>query len=131
MNLLPKKLEDARHALKTLQEALDEDYTILVRDASIQRFEYTVEAVWKCLQVYLRERDGIECYSPKSCLREAGASGLLKEEDVVTALEMVDDRNLTAHTYHEELAEKIFRRLSSYSRIMEELVAAMGTRSDA
>jgi nucleotidyltransferase substrate binding protein (TIGR01987 family) len=129
MNLLPKKLSDARQALKTLEEALNEDYSALVRDASIQRFEYTVEAVWKCLQVYLREKDGIECYSPKSCFREAGAAGLLKEEDVVTGLEMIDDRNLTAHTYHEELAEKIFRRLSSYSRIMEELLAAMGSRS--
>lgn len=129
MNLLPKKLADAHHALNTLKEALNEDYSGLVRDASIQRFEYTVEAVWKCLQVHLREREGIECYSPKSCFREAGAAGLLKEEDVVTALEMVDDRNLTAHTYHEELAEKIFRRLSSYSRIMEELLAAMDSRS--
>ncbi len=131
MNLLPKKLSDARQALNTLKEALNVDYTVLVRDASIQRFEYTVEAVWKCLQVYLREKDGIECYSPKSCFREAGAAGLLKEEDVVTALEMVDDRNLTAHTYHQELAETIFRKLSSYSGIMEELLAAMGSRFDA
>jgi nucleotidyltransferase substrate binding protein (TIGR01987 family) len=131
MNLVPKKLADAHHALNTLKEALHVDYSVLVRDASIQRFEYTVEAVWKCLQVYLREKDGIECYSPKSCFREAGAAGLLKEEDVVTALNMVDDRNLTAHTYHQELAEKIFRKLSSYSGIMEELLAAMGSRSDA
>jgi len=55
MNLLPKKLADAHHALNTLKEALNVDYSVLVRDASIQRFEYTVEAVWKCLQVYLRE----------------------------------------------------------------------------
>ncbi len=127
MNLLPKKLADARQALKTLKEALSENYSVLVRDASIQRFEYTVEAVWKCLQEYLREEEGIECSSPKSCFREAGAAGLLKEEDVVISLEMIDDRNLTAHTYHEELAAKIFGRLSSYGRVMEELLAAMSS----
>ena len=128
MNLLPKKLADARQALKTLKEALNEKYSVLVRDASIQRFEYTVQAVWKCLQVYLREKEGIECSSPKSCFREAGAAGLLKEEDVVISLEMVDDRNLTAHTYHEELAVKIFGNLSSYSRVMDELLTAIASQ---
>ncbi len=33
---------------------------------------------------------------------------LLSEEETVKILEMVDDRNLTSHTYH-EIAEEIYR----------------------
>jgi len=125
MNLLRKKLGDSKKAFKTFEEILEEPYSVIARDAAIQRFEYTVEAVWKCLQVYLTEKEGIECYSPKSCLRDARAVGLLGEEELVTALEMIDDRNLTAHTYHQEVAEKIYKKLGTYSKVMEKLLEGM------
>jgi nucleotidyltransferase substrate binding protein (TIGR01987 family) len=88
-------------------------------------FEYTVESVWKCLQLYLLQREGIECYSPKSCLREAKNAGLLDEGETVRALEMIDDRNLTAHTYHEEIADAIYRKLPAYAALMETLINGM------
>jgi hypothetical protein len=34
------------------------------RDASIQRFEYTCEAVWKTAQLYLRNFENLELASP-------------------------------------------------------------------
>jgi hypothetical protein len=36
---------------------------------------------------------------------------------------MVDDRNLTSHTYKEALAEKIASRIPAYCKIMEKLLA--------
>lgn len=51
MNLLHKKLDDSRKAFKTFQEILEEPCSAVTRDAAIQRFEYTVEAIWKCLPV--------------------------------------------------------------------------------
>jgi len=36
------------------------------RDASIQRFEYTYEAVWKAAQLYLRNRENLELPSHRS-----------------------------------------------------------------
>jgi len=98
------------------------EHTIANRDASIQRFEYTTEAVWKCLQTYLKEKEGIECYSPKSCFREAKSVGLLDETLTVLALQMIDDRNMTSHAYHEEVAENIFKRLPDYSKLFEKLL---------
>ncbi len=33
------------------------------------------------------------------------------------ALEMTDDRNLTSHTYHEEVAEEIYTNIKDYVTI--------------
>jgi nucleotidyltransferase substrate binding protein (TIGR01987 family) len=125
MELLESKQKDAVRALKSLKEILSEEFSKVTRDAAIQRFEYTVESIWKYLQTYLRQSEGIECYSPKSCLREAKNAGLLDEGQTVRALEMVDDRNLTSHTYHEEVAEAIYRKLPEYASLMETLLNGM------
>lgn len=125
MRLLESKRTDAMRALDALQEILRADFSKVTRDAAIQRFEYTVESIWKYLQTYLRQSEGIECYSPKSCLREAKNAGLLDEGETVGALEMVDDRNLTSHTYHEEVAEAIYRKLPLYASLMEKLLNGM------
>ncbi len=125
MDLLKKKITDAAKAFNTFQEVLHEPYSKISRDAAIQRFEYTVEAVWKCLQLFLREREGLECYSPKACFREAGGAGLLNEDETMKALEMIDDRNLTSHTYQEQLADNIFKRLNAHAKIMGKLLEQM------
>ena len=41
---------------------------------------------------------------------------------------MVDDRNLTSHTYIEELADAIFRRLPSYLSVMSNLLRRIQDR---
>ena len=99
-----------------------------MRDAAIQRFEYSFESLWKALRVYLAEQEGIVCNSPKSCLRESLRTGLLSCEETETCLTMVDDRNLTSHTYIEELADAIFRRLPSYLSVMSNLLRRIQDR---
>lgn len=125
MQLFQKKYEEAQKAWTTLREILDSQYSVVIRDAAIQRFEYTTEALWKCLQAYLQEKEGIECYSPKSCLREARNVGLLDEGETVLAMEMIDDRNMTSHTYREEVAETIYGKLSGYAALMKKMLEGM------
>ena len=60
MDKLNLKQQDATQALKTLKEILEEPFTIIVRDASIQRFEYTFEAIWKFIKSYLETIEGIQ-----------------------------------------------------------------------
>ncbi|MCX6162923.1 MAG: HI0074 family nucleotidyltransferase substrate-binding subunit [Ignavibacteriae bacterium] len=122
VKLFAEKYENAVKALNTLEEALNTEYSSFVQDASIQRFEYTTEAVWKCLQSYLKEYEGILCASPKACMREAKKITLMDDEAVKLALEMIDDRNLTSHTYHEEVAEMIFKLLPLYSLLMKNIL---------
>ncbi|MFH1252488.1 MAG: HI0074 family nucleotidyltransferase substrate-binding subunit [bacterium] len=122
VQIIVEKLKQAKNALITLEEALNADFSRFVQDAAIRRFEYTVEAVWKLLQVYLKESEGLICASPKSALRDAKKVGLLNDSETERALEMIDDRNLTSHTYHAEIAQALFKRLASYSELMKHVL---------
>jgi len=125
---LKRKIEQTERALKTLDEILKEPYSVVVRDATIQRFEYTFEILWKTLKEYLKEYEGIQCNSPKGCFREALNVGLLNEEQTVLFLEMTDDRNLTSHTYIEEVAQKIYGKIKDYYKIMFDLLVKIKQR---
>ena len=127
MDTLSKKFEDFRKALLRLEEAYDRaknadriDYPFF-RDSAIQRFEFTVEAFWKYLKEFLRVQEGKVCNSPKSCIREYMSSGYISEEDAIILLKMIDDKNMTSHTYHEEVAEIIFGQLNLYISTLEKI----------
>ncbi|BCZ91518.1 nucleotidyltransferase [Thermus thermophilus] len=125
MGRVLERIQIAEKALSTLKELVFlQDPSPVERDAAIQRFEYTFEAFWKALQAYLREVEGLEGASPKGVIRLAREAGLLGEEARL-ALGMVDDRNLTVHTYNEALARALFRRLPDYARLMEQILGRL------
>lgn len=105
-------------SLQRLKEVLKEEKTVVNRDSAIKRFEFTVELAWKCAQKFLRE-EGIICRSPKECLKEAFKFGLVKDDP--KWIEMLEDRNLTVHTYDERTAEEVFSRLPNYLEILNSL----------
>lgn len=115
----------AMQALVTLEELAGEPTGKIVRDASIQRFEYTFEATWKAAQAVLRERFGVEVASPKPAIRASFENGLLLEEETRSALAMVDHRNLTAHTYNEALADEIYSAIPGYRTLLRTWIGRM------
>jgi len=121
MEKLTALVADAKRALSTLREILDEQFSVIVRDAAIQRFEYTFEVVWKLTREHIKVHEGVVSNSPKTCFRNAFKAGLLDEKETVLAMEMTDDRNRTVHTYHEEVATAIFARIPEYSALMHTL----------
>ncbi len=115
-------LENLKKANQQLEKALAAQKDELSRDAAIQRFEFTFELAWKAIQAYLRQ-EGLECRSPRGCLREAGQVGLLpKAEDVQRWFDFLDHRNLIAHTYNEELAERVYGKANEFSREVADLL---------
>jgi nucleotidyltransferase substrate binding protein (TIGR01987 family) len=128
MEKLSERLAAGRRAMATLDEILQMPTSVIIRDASIQRFEYTFESLWKLLKAYLVEYEGIVCNSPKQCFREALKVGLLSVQEVETCLIMTDDRNLTSHTYIEAIAQAIYGKLPSYLGVMNSLLANIGAR---
>ncbi len=102
---------DVARAVARLQEAVAVPVDGLVRDAVIQRFEFSFEVVWKTLKLYL-ERQGVEAGRPRPTLKQAFAQGLIPTvEEADLWLQMVEDRNLTSHAYDEALAEGIHRNV--------------------
>jgi nucleotidyltransferase substrate binding protein (TIGR01987 family) len=122
---LKERLAIARQTLRTLSEILSEPKTSIVRDAAIQRFEYTFEAVWKAAQLYLRSVESLDAGSPKAAIRASRQAGLLSDEQARSALEMADDRNLTVHTYNEALADRIYLAIHGYAPLLDAWVSAM------
>ncbi len=123
---LEERKTSFKKVFKRLKEVLEntkkesENYEIF-RDSAIQRFEITAEAFWKCVKVFLFKKEGVVCSSPKGCIRELFLNGYVDENDLEIFLRMVDDRNLTSHTYNEEVADEIFQRLKVYLEILTKL----------
>lgn len=127
MERLKERLAIARRALGTLEELLGLEGPVsnVVRDAAIQRFEYTFEAVWKAAQLYLRIMEGLDNNSPKGVIRASLRVGLLDENQVRLGLDMTDDRNRTVHTYNEDIARAIYGRLPDYAGLMRYWLESM------
>ena len=126
MERLNQRIQMAHRALATLQEltpiALP---TGVERDAAIQRFEYSTEACWKAAQSVLSIQFGLDLASPKSVIRSCAQNALLTPADARLAMNLVDDRNLTSHTYNEALAQAIWSRLPTHLAVLQRWMAVL------
>jgi len=126
MERVKERLQVARKALGTLQELTNkQNISVVERDAAIQRFEYTFEATWKAAQMLLDQIEGVIANSPKSVVRASWQSGLLDEAGAQAALKMCDVRNITVHTYNEEVALSVYSQINGYAGLLEKWISAM------
>ena len=115
-----KKLEKAFARLKDAAERVEDD---LDKDGVIQRFEFTVELLWKALKMALAY-NGEECQSPRDCVKKAYKMGFLKDDEVI--LDMIEDRNRSSHIYDEHVADEIFQRISGvYVEYMSDVLTIL------
>jgi nucleotidyltransferase substrate binding protein (TIGR01987 family) len=123
-----ERQNDVRESAARLAEVVVQTESDIIRDATIQRFEFTFEVVWKTLKLYL-ERQGHECGGPRPTLKKAFAENLIPTpEEADVWLEMLEDRNLTSHAYDEELACRISRHIvGSYSVLLNNMARKIQT----
>ncbi|MCS5699352.1 nucleotidyltransferase substrate binding protein [Cyanobium sp. FGCU-52] len=119
---------DARASAERLTEAVAYPESELIRDATIQRFEFTFEVIWKTLKLYL-ERQGYDCGGPRSTLKKAFAENLIPTpEEADRWLRMLDDRNLTSHAYDEALARQIYGHIvEDYASLLADMAERVQT----
>lgn len=126
MGRLGLRLNLAEQACETLREALAvRSPSTLERDGAIQRFEYSFEAFWKAAQAFVELHEGLTARSPRSALRGLGRAGILSSGEITAALAALEDRNLTVHTYIEELSVQVFGRLAQHESLMSTAVVRM------
>jgi len=112
-----RNIESLGKALSQLEKALQEPGNPIVRDASIQRFEFSYELCWKTLKIYLEEMHGIRAVSPRLVFKEAFALDLLENEDIF--IEMIESKNTLSHTYNEDQAQSIYVKCGEYLKEMK------------
>jgi len=116
------KLEQFNKALKSLEEALAEPESSIVRDSVIKRFEFTYELAWKNAKVYLNTKFGMDVFSPKDVFRELRKNNLITDEETELFLTMVDERNKIIHTYNENFSNELYQRIKdSYIKLLDKL----------
>jgi nucleotidyltransferase substrate binding protein (TIGR01987 family) len=121
-------LSTLRQALATLDKALaararapDDKF---IRDACIQRFEYTYELAGKMLRRYLdaSELAGVRELSFPRLIRLGYERGLLAESwDIWTVFR--DARKATSHTYNEAKANDVVAKIPGFAAAARFLAA--------
>ncbi len=85
----------------------------IVVDATIQRFEFTFELMWKVLKDYIEYLGFNDLpQGPKSILQFAFKNGIIENEEAYS--NMLVDRNSTTHIYDEKMATHIFENIKKY-----------------
>lgn len=113
--------QDSKRTLENFTKALQKLELFLAtpiqdeRDKAgiIQAFEFSFELAWKTIQKMVVEHSKT-VGSPKQAFQAAFDLGWILEADQSKWIEMVDDRNMTSHTYKESLADEIVRRIQSH-----------------
>lgn len=113
------------NALKSLEEVLKEPKSDIVRDATVQRFEYTYELAWKIAKRHLKWAGAFraEPATHRELLREAANYGLIHDAEIW--FEYYQARNKTSHTYDEETAEEVYEAARKFAPDAESLLAEL------
>ena len=95
-------------------------------DASIQRFEFCFELSWKMLKRALQV-EGLLVNTPREAFAEALKQGWLVEGDAFW-MTMIESRNLSSHTYREEMARQVYELLPRYLLAFKNLGSFISSR---
>jgi nucleotidyltransferase substrate binding protein (TIGR01987 family) len=107
-------------AINSLTEVLDEykkNSNVFMRDACIQRFEYTYELAWKMLKRYLEITSAnpaeLDEMSFQNLIRTGSEKGLLLHGwDKWSSYRKA--RSTTSHVYDEKKAEEVFATIPGF-----------------
>ncbi len=116
-------------ALARLHEILVLPEDTVVRDALIQRFEFTFEAGWRAAYRWLRARGADVSEEAFAVLPRAFANRLITDEAAWSDLRK--KRNQTSHTYQEALAIEVAAFVRSEGvRCFDDLLATLKARAE-
>lgn len=97
----------------------------IIKDGTIQRFEFTVELAWKTLQSYLRDKKKLIVKSPGDALDLAFENGLI--DDIKEWGQILTARNQTSHIYDEATADDIYKLVKAKKHFIDKLILRFKT----
>ena len=98
-----QRFSNFEKAYKNLEAAVNmETYSKIERAGLIQYFEFTFELAWKTLKDYLESKE-ISVKFPRDVIKQAFHFEIIEKGEVW--MDMLEKRNLLAHTYDEKKAK--------------------------
>jgi nucleotidyltransferase substrate binding protein (TIGR01987 family) len=89
---------------------------------AVQAFEFCYELAWKMMKRILAAR-GVETGSPADTFRKAVHEGLIDDPEVWFGFQK--KRNLTSHTYEQEVLDAIVAIFDEFSRELAVLISRL------
>lgn len=114
---LEQKIEQYKKAIINLEEVLSKDFDEIIRDSAIQRFEICYEIAWKAIKQTLLFTGTETGNSPRDIFKNAFKLFLIEDENIW--LDILTQRNLSTHTYSEELANSLYQKLPGFLTAMK------------
>ena len=118
-----------QNAVRSLEDILTEPFSVIVRDATIQRFEYTFELAIKMMMRVLEAMPSapdLDRMPFRDMIRLAAEAGLVTDPE--TWFGYRDARNMTSHAYDEKKAELVFEAAKRFTKNARLLCDALEKR---
>ncbi len=120
-----QRYDNYKKAFKQLKDAItlsnERELSLLEKQGLIQAFEFTHELAWKLLKDYLNYQGNFEIRGSRDAIREAFNAGIIK--DGALWMQTIQARNLTSHTYDEEIAEETYEVIANdYITLFEDML---------
>jgi|ERR1035437_5021000 nucleotidyltransferase substrate binding protein (TIGR01987 family) len=118
-------LSSFEKALETLEAIVLLPEDDIVRDATIQRFEYTYEQAWKMIKRHLDWAGHADTasLSKRELFREAANAKLIADADAWFGYHQA--RNQTSHTYDSTAAEEVYEAAVKFAPDCRALLTAL------
>lgn len=105
-----QRFENFEKTLLLLQNAMNiSNPDIFQKAGMIQFFEISFELSWNVLKDYMEAKGFVGMRSPRDAIKKAFEIGMIT--DGHTWIQTLENRNLTAHTYDEAMAEKVIQEI--------------------
>lgn len=123
-----QRLSNYSNALKQLERAIllseERELSELEEQGLIQAFEFTHELAWNVLKDYFADQGNPDITGSRDAIREAFRQGIIFNGE--GWMEMIKSRNQSSHTYNQEIADDISRKITdTYFSLFKELEVKM------
>ena len=127
-----QRFDNLQSAYQRLQYAIQENAKApdneLIQMALIKAFEMTFELSWKTIKDFLKF-NGIDAKLPREIIKQAFANNIIADGQLW--IDMLENRNLMAHTYDQARAQKAVNDIAQqYLAGLEQLYQYLLARMD-
>lgn len=105
-----QRFQNFEKSLHYLQEGIKiKNRDIIQKAGLIQFFEISIELSWNLLKDFLEEQGFHDLKSPRDSIKKAFEVALIQNGHIW--LQTLNNRNMTSHTYDEEMADKVVEEI--------------------
>ena len=107
-----QRFQNFKRAYNQLKASVEQvnELSDLEKEGMVQRFEYTFELAWKTIKDYLEAQE-VDAKFPRQAIKQAFLYEII--EDGETWMDMLEQRNLMAHTYEESIFKKAVEKITN------------------